>query len=157
MTKWREMRKDHVAAVLLIAIGVAVFAIGVRYRMGTLVHMGAGYIPVVLGVIMTSVGLLLGILAKAGTPQEVAEQKLRKPPDARGVLCILLAIVAFVVLGAYGGLIPATFASVFIAALGDRHNTWRSASLLAVTMVVFGVIVFHFGLRVQLALFKWGN
>ena len=63
----------------------------------------------------------------------------------------------FVLLGAYGGLVPATFASVFIAAMGDRKNTWKSAALLGVVMVVFGVIVFHYGLRVQLPLFAWGN
>ena len=151
------MRKDHVAAILMMAMGVAIIVIGFRYRMGTLVHMGAGFIPVVLGILMTAVGLIIGLLAATGTPEEKAEQKLPDPPDLRGGLCILGAVAAFVVLGAYGGLVPAAFASVFVAAMGDRENTWKSALLLALAMVVFGVAVFHYGLRVQLPLFSWGN
>jgi hypothetical protein len=119
--------------------------------------MGAGFIPVVLGILMTAVGLLIGVLAKARTPEEIKEQALPDPPDLRGGLCILAAVGVFVLLGAYGGLVPATFASVFIAAMGDRQNTWKSAAVLGGVMVVFGVIVFHYGLRVQLPLFAWGN
>lgn len=151
------MRKDHVAAILMVAMGIAIIVIGFRYRMGTLVHMGAGFIPVVLGVLMTAVGLVIGLLATVRTPEEKAGQKLPDPPDLRGGLCILAAVAVFVTLGTYGGLVPAAFGSVFVAAMGDRENTWKSAFMLAVAMTVFGVIVFHYGLRVQLPLFTWGN
>jgi hypothetical protein len=157
MTKWRRVRKDHVAALLLIAMGIAILVIGFRYRMGTLVHMGAGFIPVVLGILMTAVGLVIGLLAYAGSAEEKAAQALPAPPDLRGGLCILGAVAVFVLVGAYGGLVPATFGSVFVAAMGDRNNTWKTSLLLALVMVVFGVIVFHYGLRVQLPLFAWGN
>jgi len=113
MTKWRRVRKDHVAALLLIAMGIAILVIGFRYRMGTLVHMGAGFIPVVLGILMTAVGLVIGLLAYAGSAEEKAAQALPAPPDLRGGLCILAAVAVFVLLGAYGGLVPATFGSVF--------------------------------------------
>jgi hypothetical protein len=53
--------------------------------------------------------------------------------------------------------VPATFGSVFVAAMGDRKNTWKTSLLLSIAMVVFGVLVFHWGLRVQLPLFTWGN
>ena len=157
MTKWRRVRKDHVAAVLLIAFGIATLVMGRGYNMGTLVHMGAGFIPVVLGILMTAVGLLIGLLASAGTPEEKAAQAIPELPDLRGGLCILAAVGIFVLLGTYGGLVPATFCAVFVAALGDRKNTWKSALLLSIVMVVFGILVFHWGLRVQLPLFTWGN
>ena len=73
----------------------------------------------------------------------------------RGWGCILAGVVAFVVFGQYGGLVPASFASVFIAALGDRNNTWKNAAMVAAVMVAFGVLVFHFGLSLQLPLFRW--
>ncbi len=157
MTKWRRVRKDHVAAVLLMAMGIAILVIGFRYRMGTLVHMGAGFIPVVLGILMTTVGLVIGLLATTGTAEEKAAQALPELPDLRGGVCILVAVGVFVLLGAYGGLVPAAFGSVFVAAMGDRNNTWKTALLLALAMTVFGVVVFHYGLRVQLPLFMWGN
>ena len=152
-----SVRKDHIGALLLVTMGAAIIIVGSRYPMGTLVNMGPGFIPVVLGIIMTTVGLVIGLLAKTRTPEERAEQALRRPPDLRGSVCILAASAAFIIFATYGGLVPATFMSVFIAALGDRENTWKSASILSAAMVVFGIIVFHFGLSVQMPLFTWGG
>ncbi|MES1161834.1 MAG: tripartite tricarboxylate transporter TctB family protein, partial [Rhizobacter sp.] len=77
--------------------------------------------------------------------------------DVRGWLCILGGVIAFVVLGRWGGLMPATFASVVVAAMGDRQNTWRAAVLLGAILTVFCLIVFHYGLSLQLPLFQWGG
>ena len=66
-------------------------------------------------------------------------------------------MLAFVVLGQWGGLVPATFASVFVSAMGERENTVKGAALLSAVLTVFCVIVFHFGLTLQLPLFQWGG
>jgi hypothetical protein len=60
------------------------------------------------------------------------------------------------VLGTYGGLLPATFATVFIAAMGDRKNRTWEALLLAAAMTLVCLVVFWWLLRVQLPLFQWG-
>jgi hypothetical protein len=73
----------------------------------------------------------------------------------RGWLCIIGGVGVFVVLGTHGGLVPASFFSVFIAALGDRENTVRSAALLALGLTDAGVVVFHYGLHLLLPLFTW--
>jgi hypothetical protein len=73
----------------------------------------------------------------------------------RGWLCILGGTLAFVVLGQHGGLVPASFASVFVAALGDRQSTVKASALLAATLTLFCLVVFHFGLKLQLPLFQW--
>ena len=152
-------RKDYIGAAVLTAMGVAIITIGSRYPMGTLVNMGPAFIPVVLGIIMTIVGIVISLLTKTGTrtPEERAEQALSRLPDLRGAACILAASAAFIFFANYGGLVPAAFVSVFIAALGDRNNTLKDASMLGGAMVVFGVVVFHFGLSVQLPLFTWGG
>ncbi len=151
----RNWGKDHLGGAIMIAMGIAVLIAGVGYRMGTLSQMGAGYIPVVLGALMTLVGIAILVTA---TPRRLQSVGTHGPfrPEWRGWLCILGAVFAFVILGSHGGLVPATFAAVFISAMGDRQNTVRSAALLAAAMVVFGVIVFHFGLNLQLSLFAWG-
>jgi len=59
------------------------------------------------------------------------------------------------VLGQHGGLVPASFASVFIAAMGDRGNGARAAATLAALLTVLGVIVFHYGLHLLLPLLAW--
>jgi hypothetical protein len=45
---------------------------------------------------------------------------------------------------------------VFISAMGDRENTYLSSGILAAVVTVFGVIVFYYGLSMQLPLFHWG-
>jgi len=74
------------------------------------------------------------------------------PAEWRAWACILIGVAAFVVLGKYGGLVPATFAIVFISALGDRDNTVRSAFVLAVAMCIVAVVVFWWLLQVRLPL-----
>ena len=51
--------------------------------------------------------------------------------------------------------VPASFVSVFVAALGDRGNSVRAAAGLAAAMTAFGVVVFHYGLHLLLPLLAW--
>jgi hypothetical protein len=53
------------------------------------------------------------------------------------------------------GFIPATFACVFVSALGDRTATWKSALVLAAVITVFGVVVFSYLLQIPMQLLKW--
>ena len=62
----------------------------------------------------------------------------------------------FVVFGVYGGLVPATFLSVFIAAMGDRTNSIRDAVILAAGVTLAGVLIFVYGLSMTFPLFTWG-
>ena len=74
----------------------------------------------------------------------------------RGWGCIVLGVVSFLVLGTYGGLVPATFACVFISALGDRGGSVRESLGLACVVTIVGVILFYYLLKVQLPLWRWG-
>jgi hypothetical protein len=163
MPKFRVPAKDHLSALMLIALGAFALALGMTYRVGNLNRMGAGYIPMVLGVLMILVGIAVGVTStpasRAATRAAAAAHSHTSPyrgPEWRGWLCIIGGVVAFVVLGQYGGLVPATFMSVFIAAMGDRNNTMKSAAILAAVLVVFGTLVFHVGLKLPLQMFRWG-
>ena len=153
----QKVRKDHAAALLIGAMGACVAGLGMTYQVGTLNQMGAGFMPVVYGVLMVIVGAAIGITAKrpADLPDQPLETMTALRPEWRGWLCIVAGVVAFVLLGSHGGLVPATFVSVFVAALGDRNNTWLTAAGLAAVVLVFTVAVFHYGLQVQLPLFQW--
>jgi hypothetical protein len=159
----RGLTKDHYGGALLVVVGAAVVVAGVGYGMGTLRQMGSGFFPVVLGVLMLLVGVALLATARrasggvADAVPVAAEMVHLTGPVVqwRGWLCILGGVLSFAVLGAHGGLVPASFAAVFIAALGDRANSWRAAAALAATMTTMGVLVFHFGLHLLLPLFNW--
>lgn len=151
--------KDHYGALMLLALGAATLALGVGYKIGTLNHMGAGFIPVVLGVLMVAVGIALGVTAAPPGQEQIAHplpgDGTHAGPEWRGWLCILGGVIAFVVLGEHGGLLPATFASVFVSAMGDRTSTVKSSAALAAILTLFCLVIFHYGLSLQLPLFQW--
>lgn len=161
MTAHKRWKKDYSGAVLLVALGVTVVIFGLGYRVGSPSRMGAGFVPVVLGGLMVLIGLAIGLTALVPEPEKsdpVAQitHPTRGGPEWRAWLCILGGVLAFVVLGEYGGLVPAIFASVFVSAMGDRENTVKGAALLGAGLCTFGVVVFHYGLQLQLPLFHWG-
>ncbi|MFM0619743.1 tripartite tricarboxylate transporter TctB family protein [Paraburkholderia nemoris] len=155
----KSLSKDHYGALLLTSLGIGTLTLGLGYETGTLNSMGAGYIPSVLGALLILVGIVLGISAVLRDDRKVAHVEpghaaSESVPDWRSWFAIVGGVVAFVVLGRYGGLVPAAFASVFVSALGDRESTVRSAGGLAAVLTVFGVVVFHYGLKLPLALFQ---
>ena len=117
--------------------------------------MGPGFFPISLGVILVLVAIALFISARVATRPE--EEESLPAPEWRGWILISLSVVAFGVLGVHGGLIPATFAIVFISALGERQNTLKSAVILGLSMVAVAVIVFSWALQINFPLFAWGH
>ena len=155
-----KLTKDHVGGALLLVVGIAVVVAGVGYGVGTLRSMGSGFFPVVLGVLLALIGTALLSSARrapvAAADEPPAEMAHLAGPVVqwRGWLCIVGAALAFVLLGEHGGLVPASFASVFIAAMGDRGNSVRGAATLAALLTAAGAVVFHYGLQL-LPLFAW--
>ncbi|RTQ37600.1 tripartite tricarboxylate transporter TctB family protein [Variovorax gossypii] len=147
----------------MIVVGLAAVYAGVGYRVGELAHMGPGFFPVALGALLALTGLLIAISARGdksggGASEETASHgHPGGMPDLRGCICIVLGILAFLLFGEYGGLLPATFAIVFISALGDRDNTLTEALLLSLAMCFIAVVVFWWALKLQLPLFQWGG
>jgi hypothetical protein len=156
-----KLTKDHAGGALLLVVGVAVVVAGVGYGVGTLRQMGSGFFPVVLGALLALAGVALlfsaGRSQGDGADEPPAEMAHLAGPVVqwRGWLCIVGAALAFVVLGQHGGLVPASFASVFIAAMGDRGNGVRAAATLAAVLTALGVLVFHYGLHLLLPLLAW--
>lgn len=152
-----EKKRDYYAGALMMLVGVLAGYQATTYDIGSLREMGPGFFPLVLGVVLAGLGI--AIMATAG---HAAAAELYGPlapanrtaADWRGWSAIFLAVICFIALGAYAGMAPATFACVFIAALGDRQNDWRRASLLALGVTAFAILVLAWGLRVQMPIFR---
>lgn len=151
---WTKRIKDYAGGALMLLLGIGAIAQGRTYTVGTLSRMGPGFFPVALGVILVLLGLAIIIGARLAQPP--AEVK-PLPPEWRGWACIVAGIVAFAVIGKYGGLVPATFSIVFISAMGERKNTWKDALVLALAMVAVCLVVFWWALQLQFPLFAWGQ
>ncbi|RSZ29837.1 tripartite tricarboxylate transporter TctB family protein [Variovorax sp. 553] len=147
----------------MIVIGLAAVYAGIGYRVGELAHMGPGFFPVALGALLALTGLLIAVSARGDKTSDGPSEEAASHghpggmPDLRGCICIVLGILAFLLFGEYGGLLPATFAIVFISALGDRDNTLTEALLLSLAMCFIAVVVFWWALKLQLPLFQWGG
>jgi hypothetical protein len=146
-------RRDYYAGALMVLVGGGAAYVGSQYEMGSLTHMGPGYFPTALGIILAIIGIIIAGSAAYAPPAPVTAEAPAMKPDWRGWLCITGAALLFIGLAKYVGLVAATFACVFVAALGDRENSWKEAALLAAGITVFGVVLFSYVLGVQIPLF----
>ena len=158
-SKATRKTESYLAGGLMVVLGLATIVESISYPIGELSRMGPGYFPVMLGVILVALGLAIPY---SRTAQEEAEDS-RLLPDrpmvlvrARGALCIIGGVLVFMMLVERAGLAPASFALVFVSALGDRTNTIASAAALALVMTVLGAIIFFWSLQLQIPLIRLG-
>ncbi|MFZ2069661.1 MAG: tripartite tricarboxylate transporter TctB family protein [Xanthobacteraceae bacterium] len=152
-------KKDFYSGGLMILIGLGIALKGSTYRLGSLMHMGPGFMPTALGVLLVLLGMAIaaGALVPAEAGSEETQSILPENPQWWAWFCILMSPVLFVVFGRYFGMAPGTFACVFIAALGDRTATWKSTIILSTVVTVFGVALFSYFLQVPMPIFTWGG
>jgi hypothetical protein len=146
-------KRDFYAGGLLVLFGLVAALKGPGYRTGTLMHMGPGFMPTALGVIL----ILLGIVVAGGAinvPPGEDEDIMPEHREWWGWACILAGPLMFIIFGRFG-FIPATFACVFVSGLGDRTATWKSCLVLATVVTVFGVAVFSYLLQIPMPLLRW--
>ncbi|AZS82743.1 tripartite tricarboxylate transporter TctB family protein [Achromobacter spanius] len=130
------------------------------YDIGELARMGPGYFPLMVGCFLVALGILIPLSPDPDEVQdELIEEKLPQPAQrdrVRGMACIAGGIALFIILGSSVGFLPATFALVFVSALGDTSNSVKSATILALAMTAFGAVVFSWALQLQFPMLRWG-
>jgi hypothetical protein len=148
-------RRDFYAGGLMMLLGLGIALKGATYRAGTLMHMGPGFLPTVLGVLLVLLGIAIAAVALA--PAEGGEDQsiLPENPQWWAWFCILMSPVCFIFFGRYFGMVPGTFACVFVAALGDKGATWKGTIILATVITVFGVALFSYFLQVPMPILTW--
>lgn len=147
-------KKDFYAGGLMIVFGLVMSLKGPSYRLGTLMHMGPGFLPTALGILL----ILLGIAIAAGSLATADGEEEDILPENREWLawaCILASPLAFMLFGAYFGMAPGTFACVFVAAMGDRQSTVKGALALSAFVTVFGVALFSYLLQIPMPVLTW--
>lgn len=148
-------KRDFYAGGLMILLGLGIALKGATYRSGTLMHMGPGFLPTALGILLVLIGIAIG--ATALGPSEGDQAILPPNPQWWAWFCILMSPILFILFGRYFGMIPGTFACVFIAAQGDRNRTWKSTIILATVVTAFGVGLFSYFLQVPMPILTWGG
>ncbi len=143
--------KDVYSGLLIISIGLFAAYVGKGYKIGTISNMGPGFVPMWLGIILSIVGLIISFnalrSAEKGDHMEL--------PDTRGSVCIIAGILSFIICAEHVGLVLASLSLILISAMGDRKQTWQSASLLALIVTIVGVGVFSYALNLPFSLVSW--
>ena len=139
-------KRDYISGVLIILIGTFGVFQGYAYGIGTPACMGPGFFPLLIGALLGVVGVL--ILLGARLAQDDAEDPEDRPPQWLAWACIVASPIAFILLGRWGGLLPATFGSVFIASLGDKDMNLKQSIGLASVIAIIGVLIFSLFLKI---------
>ena len=150
MVNQTRSRREYFAGGLMLLFGLVAVLEGHRLGVGTLSDMGSGFVPMALGVILCSLGVIIALVGQADPDDGVAGADA---PDWRGTICILAGAVLFIVLGQHFGLAAAIFGSVFISAIGDRTTKPGSALLLAAGVTFFGCLLFGAVLKIPIPLY----
>jgi hypothetical protein len=130
--------KDFWSGVMLIAIGAAAVFMARDYPFGTALRMGAGFFPVVLGVILM---LFVLFFAARGLSSTV---KIEGNWSPRALIVLPLAFVLFGLLMEHAGFIPAMLALLIGSAAAGTE--FRIGEVLALSVVLTAMCV---------ALFIW--
>jgi hypothetical protein len=150
-------KRDFYAGGLMLLVGLGIALKGSTYRAGTLMHMGPGFLPTALGILLMLLGIAIAAasLGPADPASEHGENILPAHPQWWAWFCILMSPVCFIFFGRYFGMIPGTFMCVLIAALGDKTATWKGTIVLATVVTIFGVGLFSYFLQVPMPIFTW--
>jgi hypothetical protein len=148
-------KKDFYAGLAMVLLGAGVTLNSTTYSLGTLMHMGPGMFPFILGILLVIVGILI-FISGLMTPLEEGERILPASMEWRGWACILAGPLLFILFGEFFGMAAATFMCVFVSALGDRTATVKGSALLAAYITIGGGFLFSYLLKVPFPLFRWG-
>ena len=89
-------KRDFYAGGLMVLIGLGIAVKGATYRAGTLMHMGPGFMPTALGVILVLIGIAIAAasLSTDAAAGSDGENILPEHPQWWAWFCILLSPVA---------------------------------------------------------------
>lgn len=135
---------DFLAGVIFVAVGVASLVIGRGYRLGTLLSMGPGYFPRIIGVLFTVLGLAVAIAALRVNGDRLEPWRLRP------LLLITAAILAFGFCLERFGLVAASMVMLVVACLAQQGRKVPEAIGLAALLTLIAWVVFVKGLEMPL-------
>lgn len=131
-----------------VAVG-AWFATGsLGLPLGTVTHMGPGYFPLSLAVIIMVLGLLIAV-------QDFRQRMVVPTVDWRPLALVSASILGFAFGIRYLGLVPAIVLTVLISSLAASPLRMGGALVLAVVLSLVAWLIFTLGLGLALPPFRF--
>lgn len=146
-TAWRDT--DVIGGLLTLALAAGVLVESSQYGRGTILRMGPGYFPTVLGVLLLALGAALTArgLWRHGEPMAA--------PRLRPLILVAAAVSLFALVLPTFGLAPAIVLLVVVSAHASPVRRPFAIALLAVGLTVFAYVVFVRLLSLNIDLVRW--
>ncbi|MEQ4304209.1 tripartite tricarboxylate transporter TctB family protein [Plantactinospora sp. B6F1] len=145
----RRSLPDILAGGVFVLIGAA-FMVGARgYELGSLLRMGPGYFPLLVGAIVAALGL--AIVVKGFVAGEVASFGT---VPWRALAAIVLAVVFFGLTVRRLGFVPTSAVTALLTTLASRRVRPLTAVAVAAVLTVASTLIFVVGLQLRIPL--WG-
>jgi hypothetical protein len=145
----RRSLPDVLAGGIFVLIGGAFVVGSLGYELGTLLRMGPGYFPLLVGGILAALGL--AIVVKGLVAGEVPAFG---PVPWRAVVVIVLAILFFGSTVRRLGFVPASAVTALLTTLASRRPRLLTVLAVTVGLTVASTLIFIVGLQVRIPL--WG-
>jgi|SRR3954452_10433794 len=136
--------RDFIAGLLFVALGVGAIVISSGYTLGTAAHMGPGYFPRMLGILLIVIGLVLSLRALRLRGESMPAWKWRPTVIVLGSVVLFGAIVTSL------GLVISTIILIVLSSAASAEFRPREALVSSALLAAVVVGVFVFGLHLQL-------
>ena len=149
MSQYQYDRVDAVGGLITITLGLVTSHISLGYPMGSVVAIGPGVFPLILGMllILLGAGILVGAWGR--------ETEAPAPLNLRAIACVLAGITAFALLIGTTGLVPAIVASVVFSRLAEPGSRPVPVIVLGLSLSLLCWLVFIVALGLPLHVLEW--
>lgn len=147
-----SISSETLAALIFLLFGAAAIALGAGYGFGTPRALGAGAMPILVGVALCILGAVQLVRALRGgvrLPSAFSRSELRP------VVLILAAVFAFATLVIPVGLVPALAALIAIAWFAEKGGRSLELAGAMVVVILVMIAIFNLGLGLPIRLFAW--
>jgi hypothetical protein len=150
-----KSQKDFFSGLLFMGFGIAFTWGAATYKVGQADRMGPGYFPLMLGVLMTVLGVLIIVKALAVKTESGdriggwAWKPLVYVLGANLAFGVLLGGLPSIKLPAFG-IVAGIYVLTIVASLAGRRFDFRRALLLATVLAAFSYLAFIVLLKLQI-------
>lgn len=149
------INSEVLAALIFLFFGLMAIVLGWEYGLGTSRQLGGGAMPVLAGIALIGLGAVQFLrAASAGKGSESLPRAFARS-EARPLLLILAAVLAFAILIIPTGLVPALAALIAIAWFAEDGGRRWELPVAMVTVIVIMIAIFNIGLGLPIRLFAW--
>lgn len=145
---FRKALPDILAGAIFVVLGLAFAITSTTYEIGTPFRMGPGFFPLLLGGVLT----VLGILVVGSGFVAAREEQIGGIPW-RAIVLITVAFIFFGLTVRNLGVAPTLFITTLLAALAGARMGLIRGIAIAAGLTVLSVVIFIYVLQLRLPLF----